>query len=142
MAIAVYGVLGLSAIRWHVTPVAERWLSLPIGLLTGILGAGTGVFVIPSVPYLQALAFDRDVLVQALAVSFTVSTLALAGNLVAGGVFNLEIAALSAFALIPGVGGMMLGQIARTRMSETGFRRVFFASMIALGAYIALRALG
>ena len=139
-AIAIYGVLGIAAVRFHVPPGLERWLSLPIGIATGVLGAGTGVFVIPSVPYLQALGFSKDILVQALAVSFTVSTLALAGNLVAGKVFTLEIAGVSLLALVPAVGGMLLGQIARTRLSEAAFRRVFFVSLIALGPYIVVRA--
>jgi uncharacterized membrane protein YfcA len=137
LAIAGYGLLGLSAVRFHVSPALERWLAFPVGLATGLLAAGTGVFVIPSVPYLQALEMGRDRLVQALAVSFTVSTLALVGNLVAGKIFSLEIAALSAFALLPALAGMALGQFARTRMSETAFRRVFFASLVALGGYIA-----
>ena len=37
--------------------------------------------MIPAVPYLQALGLSRDQLVQALGLSFTVSTLALAAGL-------------------------------------------------------------
>lgn len=140
-AIAAYGLLGLSAVRFHVTPSWERWLAFPIGFATGLLGAGTGVFVIPSVPYLQALEMGRDRMVQALAVSFTVSTLALVGNLLLGGIFTPEIAGISAFALVPALAGMALGQVARTRMSEAAFRKVFFASLVALGGYIVWRAL-
>jgi uncharacterized protein len=33
-----------------------------------------GVFVIPAVPYLQVIGFDKEELVQALGLSFTVST--------------------------------------------------------------------
>ncbi|MDX2204755.1 MAG: sulfite exporter TauE/SafE family protein [Hyphomicrobiaceae bacterium] len=139
-AIAVYGGLGLAAVRFSVPPGLERWLSLPMGLATGALGAGTGVFVIPSVPYLSALGLSRDLLVQALAVSFTVSTLALAGNLLAGKAFTLEIAGVSLIALLPALAGMALGQAARTRLSEQGFRRVFFAGLVALGGYIVVRA--
>jgi len=142
LCIAGYGLLGLSAVRFHVTPAVERWLAFPVGLATGLLAAGTGVFVIPSVPYLQALEMGRDRLVQALAISFTVSTLALVGNLVYGNVFSLEVAGLSAFALIPALAGMAIGQFARTRLSEAAFRRVFFVSLVALGTYIAWRAVG
>lgn len=142
LCIAGYGLLGLSAVRFHVTPAVERWLAFPVGLATGLLAAGTGVFVIPSVPYLQALEMGRDRLVQALAISFTISTLALVVNLFAGQIFTLEIAGLSVLALVPALAGMALGQFARTRLSEAAFRRVFFASLVALGAYIAWRALG
>ncbi|ADO41828.1 conserved hypothetical protein [Ketogulonicigenium vulgare Y25] len=52
-----------------------------IGAMTGVVTGATGVFMIPSVPYLQALGLTKDWLVQALGLSFTVSTLALAVGL-------------------------------------------------------------
>ena len=51
------------------------------GAATGVVTAATGVFVIPAVPYLQALDLGREDLVQALGLSFTVSTLALAADM-------------------------------------------------------------
>ena len=49
-----------------------------IGLATGLVTAATGVFVIPAVPYLQALGMEKEELVRALGISFLVSTIALA----------------------------------------------------------------
>ena len=46
-----------------------------------MISAATGVQVIPSVPYLQAIGMERDELVQALGVFFTVATLALGATL-------------------------------------------------------------
>ena len=43
-------------------------------LIAGLVTGATGVFVIPAVPRLQALGFERDDLVQALCLSFTVAT--------------------------------------------------------------------
>jgi hypothetical protein len=43
-------------------------------LITGLVTSATGVFVIPAVPYIQGLGLDRNQLVQALGLSFTVST--------------------------------------------------------------------
>lgn len=51
---------------------------------TGLVTAATGVFVVPAVPYLAALGLGKEDLVQALGLSFTVSTLALALGLVGG----------------------------------------------------------
>ena len=52
------------------------------------------VFVIPAVPYLQAIGLENDelVLVQALGLAFTLSTLALAGNLAAAGLSGAMLA--------------------------------------------------
>ncbi|MBF3247578.1 sulfite exporter TauE/SafE family protein, partial [Pseudomonas aeruginosa] len=57
------------------------WAGPLVGLATGALTAVTGVFVIPAVPYLGALGLQRDELVQALGLSFSASTLALAVTL-------------------------------------------------------------
>ena len=61
--------------------------------------AATGVFVLPAVPYLQALSLERLALMQALGLSFTTSTLALAAVLADGGALDGAGAAGSALAL-------------------------------------------
>ncbi|MCR2730907.1 sulfite exporter TauE/SafE family protein, partial [Salmonella enterica] len=73
--------LGFTRFDWRVSAAAEPWLGPLCGLVTGALTGATGVFVIPAVPYLNALGLARDDLVQALGLSFTVSTLALAAGL-------------------------------------------------------------
>jgi uncharacterized membrane protein YfcA len=80
-ALLLYALSGLLLPTLSVNPRHEGWLGPVCGLITGIITAATGVFVIPAVPYLQALGLSRDELVQALGLSFTVSTLALAGGL-------------------------------------------------------------
>ncbi|MEA2541846.1 MAG: uncharacterized protein QOH35_3212, partial [Acidobacteriaceae bacterium] len=66
-----------------------------IGIVTGAVTGATGVFVIPATPYLQSLGLQKDELVQALGLSFTVSTVALAGGLLANGAFRLDQLGLS-----------------------------------------------
>ena len=60
----------------QVSARVEKWLSPLMGGLTGVITGATGVFVIPAVPWLQTLGFRRDELVQALGLSFTLSTMA------------------------------------------------------------------
>src|SRR5258707_4918345 len=67
----------------------ERLLSPVSGLTTGLINGGTGVFTLPAVPYLQALGLSKDDLIQALGLSFTVSTVALAAGFARGGGFPL-----------------------------------------------------
>ncbi|MCR6628863.1 MAG: sulfite exporter TauE/SafE family protein [Magnetospirillum sp.] len=82
--LVVYAGLGLTDLHFRVPPAWERWLALPVGVVTGALTLATGMFVIPAVPYLGALGLSRDELIQALGLSFTVSTLTLAVALAAG----------------------------------------------------------
>lgn len=135
VVLAIYGALGLSGIR---IVLPER-AGLPLGLATGALTAATGVFVIPAVPWLQGLGLAKDVLVRALALAFTVSTLALGVLLRAADELDGRLMAASALALVPALAGQALGTRARGRLSEAAFKRVFFAALVALGLAIALR---
>ncbi len=125
LALMLYAGLGLTAVRLSVPTWAEGWLSPLVGMATGLVTAATGVFVLPAVPYLQALGLPKDDLVQALGLSFTVSTVALASILVQDGLLQSS-APASLLALAPALIGMMLGQWVRDRGSEKAFRLCFF----------------
>jgi len=140
VALMAYAVLGLTALRFVVPPRAEWWLGPVIGAMTGLVTAATGVFVIPAVPYLGSLGLTKDELIQALGLSFTVSTVALAGALAGGGSFDAGTASASALALAPALIGMAAGGWVRGRVSEPMFRRCFFLGLLALGAHLASRA--
>jgi uncharacterized membrane protein YfcA len=140
IALVLYAVVGLSAKRFSIPARAEPWLSPLIGMMTGVVTAATGVFVIPAVPYLQALNFEKDDLVQALGLSFTVSTLALAAVLMLHGSFQPGAAGTSFLALVPALAGMFFGQWVRGRIRAETFRRIFFAGLLILGGHLALRA--
>jgi uncharacterized protein len=92
------------------------------------------------VPYLQALGLDRNQLVQAMGVLFTFSTLGLAIALWGNNRITSDLAWLSLIGLVPAIIGMIIGQKIRHRLSEIQFRRVFFWSMLIIGAYIAWKA--
>lgn len=142
VALILYALLGLSNKRFRVAPKHERWLSPVIGVITGGVTAVTGVFVIPAVPFLQALGLEKDDLVQALGLSFTVSTLALAITLSQhGSLLQADVLSLSLLALLPALAGMYLGTWLRSRISPLAFRRCFFGGLLLLGADLAIRGL-
>jgi uncharacterized membrane protein YfcA len=136
-ALMIYAVTGLANFVFRVGPRTERCLSPLIGAATGFVTAATGVFVIPAVPYLQALALDKDEIVQALGLSFTVSTLALAVGLAHDGALQPSAAAASLLALAPALAGMFLGQWVRLRVRPEQFRRFFFLGLLGLGLHLA-----
>jgi uncharacterized membrane protein YfcA len=139
-ALVVYAGLGLWSVRLHVPARHERWLSPVVGVATGLVTAATGVFVIPAVPYLQALGMEKEELVQALGVSFLVSTLALAASLGHAGALEGAIWAGSLLALLPALAGMGLGQRLRLRLHPARFKVCFLAGLLLLGVYLCVRA--
>jgi uncharacterized membrane protein YfcA len=138
-ALVVYAGFTLLARQISVPAHLEPWLSPLVGLTTGIVTGGTGVFVIPAVPYLQALGLRKDDLIQALGLSFTVSTIALAAGLGWRGAFQLDGLALSSLAVAPALAGMWLGQVARRKVSPETFRRWFLIGLLLLGAELMLK---
>ncbi|UZE24495.1 sulfite exporter TauE/SafE family protein [Pseudomonas sp. B21-056] len=135
-ALLVYALSGLALPTLRVGGRVELWLAPVCGLLTGVITSATGVFVIPAVPYLQALGLSKDELVQALGLSFTVSTLALAAGLLWRGALGGGELSASMLALVPALLGMWLGQWLRRRISAVLFRRVFFIGLGGLGAHL------
>ena len=133
IALVAYALLGLGNARLSVSSSAERALSFPVGALTGAITAATGVFVLPAVPFVQALGLEKDDLVQALGICFTVSTLALAAALGGTDSFPAATGILSMLAVVPAMGGMWLGQLLRSRISPALFRKWFFAGLLCIG---------
>ena len=76
-------IIGLSQFGFHVARRDEKWIGAIVGVLTGMISAATGVQVMPSMPFMQAIGMEKDELVQALGVFFTVATVALAFSLTA-----------------------------------------------------------
>ncbi|WP_028350456.1 sulfite exporter TauE/SafE family protein [Bradyrhizobium murdochi] len=135
--LVIYAILGLSQLHFKVTRRDEKWIGGIVGLITGVVSAATGVQVIPSMPYLQAIGMEKDELVQALGVFFTVATVALAFNLTTAGLLTAATALPGAVAMVASFTGMFIGQAVRNRMQPDVFRRWFLIAMILLGLYLA-----
>jgi uncharacterized membrane protein YfcA len=140
ICLVTYGVIALLCRRPGEVPDRfERWLGPIAGLATGVITGLTGVFVLPAVPYLQALGLGKDGLSQALGVCFTTSTVALMAVLAAQGHLDSQASGLSAILVFPALAGLYLGQLIRGAMGETLFRRCFFAGLLLLGGWLTLR---
>jgi uncharacterized protein len=135
--LVIYAVIGLSKFAFQVAPRNEKWVGGIVGLITGLISAATGVQVIPSMPFLQAIGMEKDELVQALGVFFTVATVMLSVNLTTSGLLSASTALPGAIALACSFAGMFIGQAVRTRMPADAFRRWFLIAMIFLGVYLA-----
>jgi uncharacterized protein len=135
--LVIYAVVSLRKFVFTVGRQNEKWVGGMVGLISGVISAATGVQVIPSMPYLQAIDMERDEFVQALGVYFTVGTLALAFNLTAAGLLDKSTALPGVVALASSFTGMAIGQAVRSRLEPETFRRWFLISMICLGIYLA-----
>ena len=110
--------------------------------MRGAITVATGIFVMPGTPYIQSMEFDHDKLVQALGLSFTVSTITLAAALAYTGStckhrsLGLQLSRSSRRLI-----GMGLGQLTRGKIKAETFRLCFFVGLMLLGLHLALRGL-
>ncbi|MGA2290923.1 sulfite exporter TauE/SafE family protein [Bradyrhizobium sp.] len=135
--LVIYGIVGLSKFSFKVAARDEKWIGGIVGIVTGLVSAATGVQVIPSMPFMQAIGMEKDELVQALGVFFTVATLALAFSLTSAGLLSRATALPGAVAMAASFAGMLIGQAVRARLEPEAFRRWFLIAMIFLGLYLA-----
>lgn len=128
-----YGAWGL----WRPTlpDLARRtpaW-GLVAGVATGWLAAATAVFTMPLLPYLQSLRLEKDAMVQALGLSFTLATIALAIRVHSGGAIAV-LSPQTLLALVAAFAGQAAGTRLRGRLSGPAFQRALFITFICLGA--------
>ena len=134
--LVIYAIVGLSEVAFSVSRAHEKWVGGIVGLITGVVSAATGVQVIPSMPFMQAIGMEKDELVQALGVFFTVATVSLAFNLTSAGLLNTSTTVPGAVAMVGAFTGMYTGQSIRSRLEPEAFRRWFLIAMILLGIYL------
>ncbi|RZJ15749.1 MAG: sulfite exporter TauE/SafE family protein [Acidovorax sp.] len=119
------------------------WLSAVAGATTGAATALTAVFVLPWVPYLQALRLEKDQMVQALGLSFTVATVALAVRVQASasaGWWSASGSIAVCLALVGAFAGLKVGEALRGRLAGPSFQKALFLVFIALGLTNLVRA--
>jgi len=141
LALAAYAASAMASLEFSVERGAEPWLGPIVGGMTGAMLAATGVFIIPGVPYLSSLGLDRERLVQALGLSFTVATLALSVNVAAAGALNTGLVVPAVIAVALAFAGMRVGQFVRFRLRPQAFRFWYLIGMLLLGLYLATRLL-
>lgn len=140
-ALMAYAAHALIGTRFTVAPRHERFVGVLAGLATGIISGTTGVFVVPTVPFLQSIDLGRDELVQSIGITAFTSAFALMLGLGVHGGLRTDVALPALVAVAAGLGGMWLGQILRAGLSVETFRRWVLIGLLGLGASMLARGL-
>lgn len=140
VVLIIYALYALMQPTLRVPARAERPLAPVIGLMTGTVNGLTGSQVMPVLPYLLGLGLDPQRFVQAINVSFTLSSLAMIAGLSGVGLITPQIVLVSVAGLIPVYLGVALGSRVRRLLSPDIFRRIVLLLLIVLGAALGSRA--
>ena len=118
----------------------ERLYSPVAGGFGGVMFGMTGVFIIPAILYLQALGMKRDVLIQAMGVSFIIITTAIGVFMAGQRILDVQQVMVSSFALLPMFAGIAIGWHYRKRIPEASFARVIMIALFINGLHLITRA--
>ncbi|MEX0998701.1 MAG: sulfite exporter TauE/SafE family protein [Thermodesulfobacteriota bacterium] len=135
-----YSLLLLLKIDISIPEKNERILSVPVGLTNGFLNGLTGTQIIPMLPYLLSLKLDRNGMINAINLGFTLSIIVL---LIIFGKFDLislETLKYSIVGAIPVAAGIYLGGKLRHKISEERFKLAVLIILIIIGVNLILNA--
>ena len=123
----------------HLPRRLERPLGPVSGFLTGIVNGLTGSQVMPSMPYMMSLNLDRNMFVQAINCSFTLSSVVMMIGLSRLGMLPMTAVWVS----VLGIGcvflGIRMGERIRDRLAPDQFRLGVLAMLTLLGLSLVAR---
>lgn len=143
--------LGAILLIWCLFSLINPRLTLPLhlekpiapisGLLTGMVNGITGSQVFPMVPFLMMLRLDRNMFIQAVNCSFTMSSLMMMVGLSRLGFVTVDAIVLSIAGTMIIVFGLRAGERIRDRLSPERFRIAVLLVLMAMGASLLATAL-
>jgi len=116
--------------------IAARWerpLAPFSGFITGTINGITGSQVMPMVPFMMMLRLERNLFIQAVNCSFTLSSLVMMLGLAKLGLFSWEDVLISAIGVCFVTLGLSMGAAIRHRLSETLFRQGILVMLSLMG---------
>jgi hypothetical protein len=117
----------------------SKALEIPVGFTTGLINGLTGSQVMPVLPYLLSLKLERNMFIQAVNVSFTISSLVMAIGLWQLGLMTLESVEVSLLGLVAVLIGVRFGSYVRRWLPPAVFRSAVLTILTVLGVGLIVR---
>jgi len=115
--------------------VADRIAPIS-GFATGLVNGITGSQVMPVLPFLLSVRLDPKRFIQAINISFSLSSIVMAFGLSRLGLMTLDSVWISLAGLVPVFLGTKLGGMVRDRMDAATFRKVVLVMLIIFGVIL------
>jgi uncharacterized membrane protein YfcA len=135
----IYGIWGLNQGLIQLSEKKEKQLTIPIGIISGLVNGATGSQIMPIMPYLLSLKMDRELFIQSINCAFTFNTIVMMIGLGKLGLITPSAAYLSAGGILPVALGIFLGGKIRKKVSNELFRKMVLSLLIALGISLVLK---
>ena len=112
------------------------WISLPVGLLSGVLGAMFGTGGPPVIIFLRASRLDKAAFRSTILMYFLLMSLLRAGTYTTAGLVTVDRAVAAALLLPSSVAGIIIGTIIHDRISEHRFSQIVSVLLVVLGVLL------
>ncbi|MFH1804917.1 MAG: sulfite exporter TauE/SafE family protein [Pseudomonadota bacterium] len=132
----IYGAISLRRAGAVLPGRMARPLAPVIGFATGIINGITGSQVMPVLPFLLAMRLDPKRFIQAINISFSLSSLVMAVGLTHLGLMTQESVWISLFGLVPVYAGTRLGSLVRARLDAETFRKLVLVMLMIFGVIL------
>ncbi|MGD9783857.1 MAG: sulfite exporter TauE/SafE family protein [Hyphomicrobiaceae bacterium] len=134
-----YSLLALLRPGWRIGSRAASLLMIPVGLLNGFLTGLTGSQVLPLVPYVLALDLSPARSVQAINLGVTLASATMLIGVLATGLVDGHIIALSVLAIVPALLGAEIGRRLRARIPAERVRSAILIVLLVSGIGMLMR---
>jgi uncharacterized membrane protein YfcA len=141
LVLIAYALWALSNKSFALSGTAERLLKLPTGFCTGFVNGLTGSQVLPVLPYLLSIDLGKKPFVQAINISFTISSLIMLFGMNRFGYFTLQTFLIALIGLIPVLTTVTLGGKLQQRLAGALHRRLVLVFLFLMGLVLLARLL-
>jgi len=117
----------------------ERLLKVPTGFCTGFINGLTGSQVMPSLPYLLSLNLHKNDFVQAINISFTLSSFVLLVGMNRLGYLPPQILLLAVAGLVPVLGTLYVAGRIQKRLSGDSHRKLVLGFLLFMGVVLLIK---
>ncbi|MBF0278280.1 MAG: sulfite exporter TauE/SafE family protein [SAR324 cluster bacterium] len=130
VVLLIYTIWALSRSEFVLSARTASCLTIPVGTLTGFVNGVTGSQMIPILPYLLSLKLEKNLFVQSINISFTLSSLVMLIGLGGLGLLDQQTLFLAGGGIIPVAIGIKLGGKIRKHITDEIFRKLVLIFLI------------
>jgi len=139
LVLVLYSSWALIAKEHLISKRTERLISYPVGFATGLVNGFTGSQIMPILPYMLSLKLHKDIFVQAVNISFTLSSFTLIILLRKYDLLAVGYLGTSIGGIVVVFAGVFLGGKVRKILPEKRYKQIVLAFLFLIGLSLIIK---
>lgn len=139
VVLIVYTIWALNSPTTSISTEWEKRLKTLVGFCTGFINGLTGSQMMPSMPYLLSINLSKNNFVQAINISFTLSSIIMLIGMNRLGYVDLKLFLLAAAGLIPVLSTVYFSGRLQKHLSGAAYRKLVLTFLMVMGIILLLK---